>query len=79
MQETIWEKFFASNEMREHLNQKFKRRDTDSLNRKIREKKEKLGYNSREPEHIQICSSDVQGTQQLGFWVEQKKIEQIFS
>ena len=41
MQETIWEKFFASNEMREHLNQKFTRGDTDSLNRKIREKKRK--------------------------------------
>ena len=41
MQETIWEKFFASNEMREHLNQKFKRRDTDSLNRKIRGEKKK--------------------------------------
>ena len=51
MQETIWEKFFASNEMREHLNQKFKRRDTDSLNRKIQENEKNTEYNSRELKH----------------------------
>ena len=39
------EKFFASNEMREreHLNQKFTKRDTDSLNRKIQENEKKPG------------------------------------
>ena len=39
------EKLFASNEMREreHLNQKFTKRDTDSLNRKIQENEKKPG------------------------------------
>ena len=59
MQETIWEKFFASNEMREHLNQKFKRRDTDSLNRKIREKKKNSGIilESSSISRFVVCSS----------------------